>query len=107
MRVEKRDGSIEEVSFDKITKRIVSLCNDVNLKSLTKIDPQLVAQKVSSEIYDGVTTTELDLLSSEIAISLNEAKDAEIPPAVGSVKQTMYGKLLFFNSLIANVVLAI
>ena len=70
MRVEKRDGSIEEVSFDKITTRIVSLCNDVKLKSLTEIDPQLVAQKVSSEIYDGVKTVELDLLSSEIAISL-------------------------------------
>ena len=70
MRVEKRDGSIEEVSFDKITTRIVSLCNDVKLKLLTEIDPQLVAQKVSSEIYDGVKTVELDLLSSEIAISL-------------------------------------
>ena len=70
MRVEKRDGSIEEVSFDKITTRIVSLCNDIKLKPLTEIDPQLVAQKVSSEIYDGVKTVELDLLSSEIAISL-------------------------------------
>ena len=70
MRVEKRDGSIEEVSFDKITTRIVSLCNDIKLKPLTDIDPQLVAQKVSSEIYDGVKTVELDLLSSEIAISL-------------------------------------
>ena len=70
MRVEKRDGSIEEVSFDKITTRIISLCNDVNLNPLIKIDPQLVAQKVSSEIYDGVKTVELDLLSSEIAISL-------------------------------------
>ena len=56
MRVEKRDGSIEEVSFDKITTRIVSLCNDIKLKPLTDIDPQLVAQKVSSEIYDGVKT---------------------------------------------------
>ena len=70
MRVEKRDGSIEEVSFDKITTRIISLCNDVKLNPLIKIDPQLVAQKVSSEIYDGVKTVELDLLSSEIAISL-------------------------------------
>ena len=70
MRVEKRDGSIEEVSFDKITTRIVSLCNDIKLKPLTEIDPQLVAQKVSSEIYDSVKTIELDLLSSEIAISL-------------------------------------
>ena len=38
MRVEKRDGSIEEVSFDKITTRIVSLCNDVKLKRMSLIN---------------------------------------------------------------------
>ena len=70
MRVEKRDGSIEEVSFDKITSRFVSLSNDFKLNPLNNIDPHLIAQKVSSEIYDGVKTVELDLLSSEIAISL-------------------------------------
>ena len=70
MRVEKRDGSIEEVSFDKITSRFVSLSNDSKLKPLHNIDPHLIAQKVGSEIYDGVKTVELDLLSSEIAISL-------------------------------------
>jgi len=34
------------------------------------IDPVIIAQKVCSEIYDGVKTTELDELSSQIAISL-------------------------------------
>lgn len=70
MRVEKRDGSIEEVSFDKITSRFLSLSNDSKLKPLHNIDPHLIAQKVGSEIYNGVKTVELDLLSSEIAISL-------------------------------------
>ena len=34
------------------------------------IDPTIIAQKVCSEIYDGVTTRELDILASEVAISL-------------------------------------
>ena len=34
------------------------------------IDPSIIAQKVCSEIYDGVKTSELDTLASEVAISL-------------------------------------
>jgi ribonucleoside-diphosphate reductase alpha subunit len=70
MRVLKRSGSYEDVSFDKILNRIkaLSLGNEFNYQ-LT-IDPSVIAQKVCSEIYDGVKTTELDELSSEIAISL-------------------------------------
>jgi ribonucleoside-diphosphate reductase subunit M1 len=69
MRVQKRNGSMEEVSFDKIMNRIKSLCNEPNIKKLN-VDPSIIAQKVCSEIYDGVTTEVLDILSSEIAISL-------------------------------------
>ena len=69
MRVLKRSGSFENVSFDKILNRIDSLCNDQNLKKLN-IDPTIVAQKVCSEIYNEVKTSDLDILSSQIAISL-------------------------------------
>ena len=69
MKVQKRNGSKENVSFDKIQNRILSLCVDPKLTPLN-IDPTIVAQKVCSEIYDGVTTEELDLLSSEISIAL-------------------------------------
>jgi ribonucleoside-diphosphate reductase alpha subunit len=69
MKVEKRNGSLENVSFDKIQTRLLTLCQEPNLKPLN-IDPTIVAQKVCSEIYDGVTTEELDILSSEISISL-------------------------------------
>ena len=69
MRVLKRSGSFENVSFDKILNRIDSLCNDQNLKNLN-IDSTIVAQKVCSEIYDEVKTSDLDILSSQIAISL-------------------------------------
>ena len=69
MKVQKRNGSFENVSFDKIQTRLLTLCQEPNLKPLN-IDPTIVAQKVCSEIYDGVTTEELDILSSEISISL-------------------------------------
>ena len=70
MRVQKRNGSYEDVSFDKILKRIQSLCNGEEFSRTLTIDPTVIAQKVCSEIYDNVTTTKLDELSSQIAISL-------------------------------------
>ena len=69
MKVEKRNGDFEEVSFDKILSRLNALCNDSHLSQLS-IDASKVAQKVCSEIFDGVKTSELDILSSEVAISL-------------------------------------
>ena len=69
MRVLKRNGEYQDVSFDKILARARLLCCDPNLKRL-EIDPTLIAQKVCSEIFDGVTTQKLDELSSEIAIAM-------------------------------------
>ena len=74
MKVLKRNGKLEDVSFDKILKRLYSLCNleyidKLNIESNT-FDPVIIAQKVCTEIYDNVPTSELDILSSEIAISL-------------------------------------
>ena len=57
MKVIKRSGNIEEVSFDKIVKRLRSLC-DVEPK--LDIDATDIAQQVISEICDGIKTTELD-----------------------------------------------
>ena len=70
MRVLKRSGEYEEVSFDKILNRIKALSHsDEFLKKLT-IDETIIAQKVCSEIYNDVKTSELDKLSSEISIAL-------------------------------------
>ena len=70
MRVQKRSGSYEEVSFDKILNRIKSLSNGPEFNYKLSIDPVIIAQKVCSEIYDGVKTSELDTLASETAISM-------------------------------------
>ena len=68
MFVIKRNGSEQEVSFDKVTRRLKHLCD---LKpSLTKINPIFIAQKVCTRIYNNVTTRELDELSAEICASL-------------------------------------
>ena len=69
MKVLKRNGNLEDVCFDKISKRLQSLCIYPGLDKLD-IDACIIAQKVCGEIYDGVKTTELDILSSETAISL-------------------------------------
>lgn len=67
MKVKKRDGSFEEMRYDKITRRITIFCNDLNMEY---IDPTYVTLKVTQGIYDGITTTELDVLASETAASL-------------------------------------
>ena len=70
MRVQKRSGDYEDVSFDKILNRMKALSTGEEFLYKLSIDPTVIAQKVCSEIYDGVQTCELDTLASEIAISL-------------------------------------
>jgi ribonucleoside-diphosphate reductase alpha chain len=67
MKVKKRDGSFEEMRYDKITRRIQNFCDDLNTEY---IDPTLITLKVTQGIYDGITTTELDILAAETAASL-------------------------------------
>ena len=67
MKVKKRDGSLEEMRYDKITKRISVLCQDLNMEY---IDPTYVTLKVTQGIYDGISTTELDVLAAEIAAAM-------------------------------------
>ena len=70
MKVKKRNGNSEEVSFDKILKRLKALCTGEEFTKKLSIDPTIITQKVCSEIYDNVETSKLDELSSQIAISL-------------------------------------
>lgn len=60
----KRNGKSQEVSFDKVSTRIKSLCENL------EVDPVPIAQKVISQIYDGVHTSELDELAGKICASL-------------------------------------
>lgn len=66
MKVTKRSGKLEELSFDKILKRIKNLCKE-NPK--LHIDSSIVSQKVIQRIYDKISTKEIDELSAQISIS--------------------------------------
>lgn len=66
MRVQKRNGrGYEQVKFDKITERIRYLC--VGLSPL--LDPIKIALQTIKNLYDGITTEELDIISAKIAES--------------------------------------
>ena len=68
MQVIKRNGSKQAVSLDKITDRIRSLCQmEPKLKS---IDPILVSQKICNNLYNEVTTTEIDTMAALTSASL-------------------------------------
>jgi hypothetical protein len=60
MFVLKRSGVREEVSFDRILERIKKLST-----GLDNVNPTLVAQKVCSQIEDGITTARLDEFAAE------------------------------------------
>lgn len=65
MRVIKRDGNYEDVSFDKVLRRIRTFCHD-----LKGVDSDAVAQQVCGRIFDGVETTKLDELAAMICSSM-------------------------------------
>lgn len=67
MYVIKRSGIHEPIHFDKITRRISKLLYGGLDKN---IDPAIITQKICSQIYSGITTTELDNLTSRICMNL-------------------------------------
>ena len=64
MNVVKRNGKKEIISFDKITKRISSLCDDLTL------NPIEISQKVIQQVKDNIKTSELDEHTANICSSL-------------------------------------
>lgn len=66
MKVVKRSGAHEAVSFDKIVTRIRRLAGD----DLTHCDPIRVAKTVVAGVHDGVHTSVLDDIASDAAAAL-------------------------------------
>lgn len=69
MEVIKRDGRREIVQFDKITTRIKNLCSEDDLNN-NLVEPILIAQKTIANIYSGISTEDIDKISSLICESL-------------------------------------
>ena len=91
MKVVKRDGTKEDVSFDKVLTRIrrcaglevaagLLLSNNQATSEQEKsesipmdpldVNPDLIAQRTLARIHDGVKTSDLDELAAQLAISL-------------------------------------
>ena len=66
--VTKRDGSLEETSFEKIQKRIKTLSM---LNRTLNINPTKISQKICGEIYNKIPTNKIDELAAEICASLS------------------------------------
>ena len=64
MQVQKRNGSLEQVKFDKVTTRIEKLSDGLD------VSPVHLAQKVLASITDGIKTSEIDDITADIAVSM-------------------------------------
>ena len=67
MYVTKRDGSQDEVSFDKILTRIKRLGQEAGIK----INYTTLVMKVIDQLYSGISTTKIDELSAEQCASMS------------------------------------
>lgn len=65
MQVVKRNGEHENVSFDKVLQRIRKASRGLSVKA------DVLAQQVLARIVDGITTTELDELTAQMAAPLS------------------------------------
>ena len=69
MKVVKRSGDHVEMLFDKVTQRISKLNQEPEFEPLN-VEPSKVAQKVFTSMYDGISTSEIDNLTAEVAIGM-------------------------------------
>ena len=72
MQVKKRNGDLEEVSFDKVLVRLKRLASGAGCgrPPLHNVNIHELAQKVCSRIFDGVETSQLDKLAANMCSSL-------------------------------------
>ena len=73
MKVQKRNGDIVPMLFDKVVARLSNLCSGLD------VQPDKVAQKVIVSMYDSIKTSDIDDLSAEVAVHMQtENPDYEI-----------------------------
>ena len=61
MRVTKRNGELEDISFDKILNRVKKLGQEANIQ----INYSSLVMKVIDQLYDSIPTTKIDELTAE------------------------------------------
>jgi len=68
MRVKKRDGTFQNVAFDKILNRVKNLGK---MAAITSINYSSLIIKVIDQLYDGIPTMKIDELTSEQCATLS------------------------------------
>jgi ribonucleoside-diphosphate reductase alpha subunit len=71
MQVLKRNGNLEDVKFDKVTARLKKLSDGLSVSC------EIVAQKVLASITDGISTSQIDEISADVAVSMSHKPDYE------------------------------
>ncbi len=61
MKVKKRSGKFEDVSFDKILNRVKSVGSEAGIQ----INYSMLVMKIIDQLYDGIDTTKIDELTAE------------------------------------------
>ena len=61
MKVKKRNGELEDVSFDKILHRVKKLAKEADIK----LNFAELVMKIIDQLYDGIDTTKIDELTAE------------------------------------------
>ena len=67
MRVTKRNGELQDISFDKILERVKKLGNEANIS----INYSSLVMKVIDQLYDKIPTSKIDELAAEQCASLS------------------------------------
>lgn len=67
MRVTKRNGQVEDISFDKILTRVKKLGQEANIQ----INYSSLVMKVIDQLYDKIPTTKIDELTAEQCAALS------------------------------------
>jgi ribonucleoside-diphosphate reductase alpha subunit len=80
MLVVKRNGLKEEVSFDKILRRIRDLA-----KGLEHVNPTLIAQKVCSQLQNEMKTSQLDEFAAETAATMSARNHPDYTVLAGRI----------------------
>jgi len=67
MYIVKRSGTRQKIMFDKITARVRKLCYGLD----KCVDPTLLTGNIATKVTSGMTTSEIDELTSEVAAHLS------------------------------------
>lgn len=69
MKVIKRDGTEQPVYFDKITNRIEKILNEMECDTQS-VDCVKISQKICGDVHDGISTSVIDELAAQTAMSM-------------------------------------